>query len=305
MIVFGPVPSRRLGKSLGVNNIPYKICTYSCVYCQVGRTRKMIIERQKFYSVSEIVGEVKRKLNTEPDYVTFVPDGEPTLDINLGKAAACIKDLGVKVAVITNSSLLWMGDVREDLSVFDFVSVKIDAVTREKWRKINRPHPDLKLERILDGIVEFRDEYEGVFVTETMLVDALTTEDEIRKIAEIVGTLNPHKAYLSIPIRPPAEKWVKVPSEEFVMRAYEIFSSYADTALNTGFEGTDFLIGEEFEKEILSIAAVHPIREDALRDIMRRYGVGEDRVQSLIDKGLLKRIEYSGRIFYIRGWNAR
>ncbi|RKZ00434.1 MAG: radical SAM protein, partial [Candidatus Hydrothermota bacterium] len=117
MIAFGPVPSRRLGRSLGVNNIPVKICTYSCVYCQIGRTLKIQVDREEFYSPDEVFGEVKekvediRKKGEALDYITFVPDGEPTLDLNLGKEILLVKSLGFKVAVITNSSLIDREDV--------------------------------------------------------------------------------------------------------------------------------------------------------------------------------------------------
>lgn len=123
--IFGPVPSRRLGKSLGVNNIPYKICTYSCLYCQVGKAIKMQVNRQEFYKPADLADEVKRILgriknkNEYPDYLTIVPDGEPTLDINLGKLIVMLKTTGVPVAVITNSSLINLPEVREDLLLSD------------------------------------------------------------------------------------------------------------------------------------------------------------------------------------------
>ncbi len=167
MITFGPVPSRRLGRSLGINNIPYKICTYSCVYCQIGRTVNMTIKRRTFYDPMRVLKDVKIRLEEvhrkgeRVDYVTFVPDGEPTLDINIGKTAALIGDLGIPVAIITNSSLLWREDVRQDLYNFDLVSLKLDAVSRDIWRRVNRPHRELSLEMILDGILEFRKNYKG------------------------------------------------------------------------------------------------------------------------------------------------
>ncbi|RLF68121.1 MAG: radical SAM protein, partial [Thermoplasmata archaeon] len=215
MITFGPVPSRRLGRSLGINNIPYKICTYSCVYCQIGRTVNMTIKRRTFYDPMRVLKDVKIRLEEvhrkgeRVDYVTFVPDGEPTLDINIGKTAALIGDLGIPVAIITNSSLLWREDVRQDLYNFDLVSLKLDAVSRDIWRRVNRPHRELSLERILDGILEFRKNYKGKLLTETMLIDGINYEREIRKIADFVRKLSPDRAYIAVPIRPPAESWVR------------------------------------------------------------------------------------------------
>ena len=139
MLVFGPVPSRRLGRSLGVNNIPAKICSYSCVYCQLGATIKISIERRPFYDPEKIFKEVKEKIkDVGVDYISFVPDGEPTLDINLGKEIEMLKSLNHKIAVLTNGSLIFREDVRKDLSKADLVSLKVDAVSEDLWRKINQ-----------------------------------------------------------------------------------------------------------------------------------------------------------------------
>jgi len=161
MIAFGPVPSRRLGRSMGINNIPPKVCTYSCVYCQLGRTTKMPVERRAFYEPEEILRDVQKKVERAKeageriDYLTFVPDGEPTLDVNLGNEVELLRSLGIKIAIITNSSLIWREDVREDLMKADWVSVKMDSVREETWREINRPHGALRLSSILDGALKF------------------------------------------------------------------------------------------------------------------------------------------------------
>src|SRR6056297_2345178 len=144
MKIFGPVPSRRLGQSLGINIIPPKICSFSCVYCQLGRTKKMRIKREKFYEVDQVVEEVKkslsklRKKEEKVDYLTFVVDGEPTLDINLGKTAAELNKLGVKTAIITNGSLMADKDLQREMLNFDWVSLKCDAVSTDIWKKVDR-----------------------------------------------------------------------------------------------------------------------------------------------------------------------
>jgi len=160
-VVYGPVPSRRLGHSMGVNNIPPKTCSYSCIYCQLGNTINMQVERQAYYKPEEIAQAVKKKLaqklaqvreRKEPiDYLTFVSDGEPTLDSNLGKEIELLNSLDIKTAVITNASLIWREDVRQDLQKADWVSLKVDTVNKEVWHKIDRPHKSLNLEEILDG----------------------------------------------------------------------------------------------------------------------------------------------------------
>ena len=145
MIAFGPVPSRRLGRSLGINNIPPKVCTYSCVYCQVGKTRRMQVERSPFYEPEDIFKSVRKqvkkaiKKGERIDYLTFVSDGEPTLDVNLGYEIDLLKSLGIKIGIITNASLIFREDVRTDLMKADWVSLKFDSTRKTIWRQINRP----------------------------------------------------------------------------------------------------------------------------------------------------------------------
>ncbi|MGB9831785.1 MAG: radical SAM protein, partial [Fervidicoccus fontis] len=225
---FGPIISRRLGLSLGVNNIPYKTCSYSCIYCQLGRTENFSIERREFYNWKEIVNDVERtvnELNGKVDYITFVPDGEPLLDKNIGIEISEIKKrVSPKVAVITNSSLLYLEGARSDLSESDLASVKVDATREDVWRRINRPHPKLSLSNILDGIKEFSKTYRGKLITETMLVDGVNSETKsIEEVASFINSINPAKAYISIPVRPPAEQFVKSPSPDKLVEAHEIF----------------------------------------------------------------------------------
>ncbi|MCK4539503.1 MAG: radical SAM protein, partial [Candidatus Krumholzibacteria bacterium] len=259
--VFGPVPSRRLGKSVGINNIPPKICTYSCVYCQLSRSIKMVTDRQEYYDPEDLLIETKEKiknaeLNNEPiDYLTIVPDGEPTLDINLGRLIDLLKPLGFKVAIITNSTLLEIPEVRQDIGKADWVSVKIDTLDEKTWRKINRPHRKIKFDSMLDGIRSFSREFIGQLVTETMLVKDLNDDTEnARKVAEFIGELKPSIAYLSIPIRPPAEKWVEVPKEQKINNAYQIFRERSIvTEYLIGYEGNEFAYTGNIEEDILSI----------------------------------------------------
>jgi len=233
MIAFGPVPSRRLGRSLGINNIPPKVCTYSCAYCQLGRTIKMQVDRRAFYQPEEILKDVEekvkraREVGESIDYLTFVPDGEPTLDINLGHEIELLKPLGIKIAVITNASLIGREDVRDDLMKADWVSLKVDSIREDVWRRINRPHRTLQLASILDGMLEFAKAYGGKprcgeLATETMLVEGVNDSDShLEEVADFLAQLRPARAYLSIPTRPPAEKWVQPPSEEVINQAYQ------------------------------------------------------------------------------------
>ncbi|MGB5287938.1 MAG: radical SAM protein [Ignavibacteriaceae bacterium] len=312
MITFGPIPSRRLGRSLGVNNIPPKICSYSCVYCQIGLTDSMSIERKEFYSPDEILKEVSEKVKKlqstgeQIDYITFVPDGEPTLDINLGKEIYLLGQLGIKIAVITNSSLLWDEDVRKDLMNADWVSIKIDTVDEKIWHKIDRPNGKLDLQKILSGTEAFAKEFKGILVTETMLVKGINDYVEsIKSTAEVIKQLNPDKSYILLPTRPPAEKSVVAPDEEDLNMAYQEFNSYINTVeLLTGSEGTDFTYSTDAEKELLSILAVHPMRKDAVESFLSKAQANWDLIERLTNKNILKEIQYSGNTFYLKNIKA-
>ena len=308
MISFGPVPSRRLGKSLGINNIPPKICTYSCVYCQLGRTVKMNVERKEFYKTEELFKDVRgrveetRKKNKDIDYLTFVPDGEPTLDINLGKEIDCLKSLNVKIAVITNASLLLRDDVKKDLKNADLVSVKIDTVNEKTWKKINRPHPSLKLSKILEGISKFGQEFNGILYTETMLVKGLNDNmKEIEEIADFIEKLSAEKSYISIPIRPPAEKWVKSPSEVSINKAYQIFKEKnIDVELLIGYEGNEFTSTGDIRQDILSISSVHPIREEGMEELLRGANSDWEIIENLKNEKKIVEVKYKGKRFYMK-----
>ena len=313
MIAFGPVPSRRLGHSLGINNIPPKTCTYSCVYCQLGRTKNMQVERRMFYNPQKILRDVKDKVKkvketgASIDYLTFVPDGEPTLDINLAYEVDLLKSLGIKIAVITNGSLLWREDVRETLMNADWVSLKIDSVQEKFWRRINRPYGALQLSSIKQGMFEFARTYRGELVTETMLVRTVNdSKDGLSKIADLLARLRPDRAYLSIPTRPPAEEWAQPPPEEIINQAYHILHERIDQVeYLIGYEGNDFAFTGNVEEDLLSITAVHPMREEAVSDFLARAGADWFVIDRLIDRNQLIETKYKGRKFYMRRLSAR
>jgi wyosine [tRNA(Phe)-imidazoG37] synthetase (radical SAM superfamily) len=310
LIVFGPVPSRRLGKSLGINNIPPKICTYSCIYCQLGRTNDMQISRREFYKPEEIMRAVEKKVKDarekgEPiDYLTFVPDGEPTLDINLGKEIDLIKSLslGIKIAVITNSSLIWKEDVRDDLYKAAWVSLKIDSVSQDIWRRIDRPHGSLKLDKIWDGISEFSRTFNGELATETMLIQDVNDDaKEVEQVADLIAKLNPKKSYVSIPTRPPAEKRVTPATEYEINRAYQIFKARGiDVEYLIGYEGNAFAYTGNVEEDLLSITSVHPMREEGMEEFLTKAKAGWRLVKKLIDEDKLIQVEYKDKKFYMR-----
>ncbi|MCE5341403.1 MAG: radical SAM protein [Planctomycetaceae bacterium] len=206
--VFGPVPSRRLGRSLGIDLIPHKTCTYDCLYCQVGLTTEKTATRQSWIAVDDIIAELKGKLLTKPDCITLSGSGEPTLYIHCGKLIAEIKKItDVPIAVITNGSLLWMPEVRSELLAADIVMPSLDAGDEEMLKKINRPAPEITFDKMLQGLIDFRKEYKGKYWLEVFLIAGLNDSDEqIAKIAECVKKINPDRIQLNTVSRPPAEK---------------------------------------------------------------------------------------------------
>ena len=309
MITFGPVPSRRLGRSLGINNIPPKNCTYSCRYCQVGRTTDRNPERRPFFSPEQVLEDVRKHLLEirEPvDYLAFVPDGEPTLDIQLGKTIECLRALQLPIAVISNASLITRPDVRKDLALADWVSLKVDAVEKRTWQKIDRPSRQLDLSAILAGMLRFAESFPGQLVTETMLVDGLNEgEQHMEQVAEFLRELKPAKAYLSIPTRPPLEKGICAPDENAVTRAFQIVHrAFPHVEYLTGYEGNAFAASGNLEEDLLSITAVHPLKEEAVRNLVRRNHAVWDRVEELVRRKQLAKSQYGGENFYTRRWTT-
>ncbi len=309
MIGFGPVPSRRLGKSLGINNIPAKICSYSCVYCQLGKATKMRIDRQAYYSPERILKEVRNKVDEakardeEIDYLTFVPDGEPTLDINLCREISLLRQIGIPIAALTNASLIWESDVKDCLSNMDFVSLKVDAISENLWRRINRPHKSLKIDEILNGIVKFSKEFRGITVTETMLIDGVDYADEFDKIADFLAEVRLDKAYIAIPTRPPAEGWVKPANEELINKAFQAFAEklgQEKVEYLIGYEGNAFAFTGNVEEDLLSIISVHPMREEAVKEFLRKAEADWSVVRKMITEGKMIELEYEKHRYYMR-----
>ncbi len=307
-ITFGPVPSRRLGRSLGINNIPPKVCSYSCVYCQVGKTLQMETEPRDFYRPEEIQMEVAARLDAlsvkggTVDYLTIVPDGEPTLDRNLGKTIELLRPLGSKIAVISNGSLLWQPKVRQALQKADWVSVKIDTTEARIWSRINRPHPHLRLDQVLNGIRTFAEEYSGVLTTETMLVkDINDTRENIIGVRDFIAPLPPFKAYLAIPTRPCAEKGIFPPAESQVTNAYHLFKEkIPKVECLIEYEGDNFSTTGNVVEDIVAITSVHPMREEAVKKLLSKAEADWTVVEQLIKKGELVITEYRGDRFFMR-----
>lgn len=307
MIVFGSVPSRRLGYSLGINHILPKHCPYSCVYCQVGRTNQLVTKLQAFYPIEMILEEVGEKIRESTqagrsiDYLSLVPDGEPTLDKNLPQLINGLSAFGIPVAVISNASLIDRDEVKEALCLADWVSLKVDTLTESDWHRINRPHRSLSLPTILTGILSFREQFQGELVTETMLISGINDDKRsMQQLSTFLQELQPFKSYLSIPVRPPAEPWVKTPDAESLRIILDMIQQdlpFAEVLFDQ--ENADFVSTGNIVDDIVAILAVHPIYEEALRLMLKETGADWSIVEDLVKNRTISTIHYRDQLFFI------
>jgi wyosine [tRNA(Phe)-imidazoG37] synthetase (radical SAM superfamily) len=308
MIAFGPVSSRRLGLSLGINNIAsHKDCSYACVYCQIGNTPNKTICRKKQFEPNFFYEDIKQHLQKldithKPDYLTFVANGEPTLDINLGIEIQMLKQFGIPIAIITNASLIDKVDVRKDLMKADWVSVKIDAVNEKIWKAINQPHEKLSFNKQIEGIRLFANDFQGKLCTETMLIEGCNDNSKsLENTASLISTLNPSVSYLSVPTRPPAMSNIQGVSEIKIAEAWNIYNQKnINTELLTGFEGTDAGFTGDIYEDILRITSVHPLHEDTIKELIKKEYSDMGVIDSLINEGQIKEVNYKGTVYYVR-----
>ncbi len=312
MEIFGPVHSRRLGLSLGINHLPPKTCSYSCVYCQLGRTSFMTTNWTSLSHPDEIFSAVKDKLekleqqSIRPDYVTFVSNGEPTLDKDIGQAIRLINSLGVRTAVISNSSLLWHPGVRAQIMEADAVSLKVDSIKEKTWHKIDRPHGSLNFLDILNGIRKFADDYKGVLLIEMMLVRGLNdSHEEAESAAKFIANLHPSGTYLSLPLRPPAEIWVKPPEGERLLTVFKIFRQYiAKVELLMELPDAELPYSSKPLKDLLSTLKVHPIEAADVHAYLLRHGLNQETLNTLLEQNRILKLSHGDMTFFVANYTA-
>ncbi|PWB71458.1 MAG: radical SAM protein [Anaerolineales bacterium] len=303
--VFGPVPSRRLGMSLGVDTIPLKTCNWNCVYCQLGRTIPLTNKRLEYFPRRSIFAEVAKEISSlqsqKPDWITFVGSGEPTLHTGLGWLIRAVKSsTDIPVAVITNGSLLYLPEVCEELCAADAVLPTLDAGTPKLYKKINRPHPSITFERLIDGLIAFRKEYSGWLWLEIMLVRGLNdTEQALQDISAAVERIYPDEIHINIPDRPPSETWVQPPDTEGLLRAQAILGRTARVVHPA--TGTFHLDKcNTITEAVMDIITRHPIRrEDLVKNLPREM---EEKLKMILDelvaRGKARIIKRYGYKFY-------
>ncbi len=299
MPVFGPVRSRRLGLSLGVDLVPPKVCYMDCIYCEVGRTTRLTTERAEYRSLTEIEAALRQALAEKAcDVVTLTGSGEPTLNVRFPEVVRLVRRLSVKpIAVLTNSTTLAVPEVFEALSEVDYVLASLDAVRPEAFRRVNRPAPEISPDDLVEGLARLRREMRGELWLEILLVKGLNdAEEDIRALREAVAHIGPHRVQLNTVVRPPAESWAApLDYAELLALARELGAEVIASSPRGPGKAESGLS----EKEILAYLARRPAPAEELS-----LALGSDletvarKLHRLVEKGRLQKTEFEGQIFY-------
>ena len=301
--IFGPVPSRRLGLSLGVDLIPLKTCTYNCLYCQVGRTTRQNLKIESFVPVTEVLEELGKKLEIcSPDAITFSGSGEPTLSSDIDRVISFVKErTDTKTVILTNGSLLWKEDVRHRISGADIIMPTLTTAFEETFRLIHEPHADLDLNTILEGLKSLRRTYEGNLFLEVVLLAGFNdSEKELEGLRSMIDQISPDKIQLNTVVRPPSD--LRAISLD-TRRLEEIKSLFGERAEIIAQTPLKHARGEEdtVNTTILEMAKRRPVRA---RDVANVCDIPLEEADSLIKglvvKGALRQQEHEGEVYYMK-----
>jgi len=282
--LYGPVPSRRLGRSLGVDIIPFKVCTLDCVYCQLGATTNKTLRLADYVPVEGVLSELKARLGEglEADYITIGGSGEPTLNSGLGRLIDGIKQLtDIPVTVLTNGTLLYRPDVRADCARADVVLPSLDGCDEETFKKVNRPCEGMTLRQVVDGLCAFRKEFTGPIWLETFLIEGYNTDNkQIGKFKELIARIQPDKVHLNTAVRPTAEPAVKRPSYEKLCSIAERFGPKCEVIAE--FASDHYAKGGNSRAE--TVFSMLKRRPCSLEDIHLGLGIDRLEVLKIIDR---------------------
>jgi len=301
--LYGPVPSRRLGRSLGIDLVPHKICTYDCIYCQIGKTTKRTLLRKEYVPVKEVLKEVELFLREEfspVDYFSLSGSGEPTLHSQIGSVIEGIKAItSIPVAVITNGSLLYEGEVRQDLLRADIVLPSLDAVSSEVFMRINRPRPGFSIEKVIEGMAEFRKVYKGQIWLEILFCKGVNDQSgELQKMREAVKRIQPDLIHINTVVRPPSEDWVRPLSKKELEEMKAFFGEKA--SIISEFDRYPSPTSpRDLKEEILSILRRRPL---SLTDLSKGMGIPANELEGyigpLIEEGRIHARVFEDSIYY-------
>lgn len=298
--IFGPVPSRRLGRSLGVDLVPFKMCSYDCIYCQLGGTTNRTVERREWVPLDDVLAELKDKLVTMPDYITLSGSGEPTLFSRLNELIAGIRSMtDVPVAVLTNGSLLWQEEVRRQLMDAHLVIPSLDAGHASMFQAINRPHESISFEQMLEGLIDFREEYYGEYWLEVFLLAGHTAMDsEVGRIAECVYRIKPDRVQLNTATRPTAEEYAVMVDRKRMADLVDRFEPAAEIIAD--YRGVH--AQSDFKAGCDSVLEMIRRRPCSLEDIADGLNMHRNEAVKYIEEldagGLLAKQFRGGKLFY-------
>jgi wyosine [tRNA(Phe)-imidazoG37] synthetase (radical SAM superfamily) len=301
--LYGPVPSRRLGRSLGIDLVPHKICTYDCIYCQVGKTTDKTLVRKEYVPVKEILEEVRRFLKEETssiDHLSLSGSGEPTLHSQIRSVIEGIKTItSIPVAVITNGSLLYEEEVRQDLLHADIVLPSLDAVSSEVFMRINRPRPGFSIEKVIEGLVEFRKVYKGQIWLEILFCkDVNDSKEELLRMKKAVDRIQPDRIHLNTVVRPPSEKWA-APLSQKEMEEIQVYFGEKASIITEFDRHPSSISGRDIKEEILEILKRRPL---SLSDLSKGMGIPQNEldeyIKPLAQEGKIQTRIFGGSIYY-------
>ena len=302
--VFGPVPSRRLGLSLGIDLIPRKTCSYDCIYCQVGKTTDRIMEPSSFVSVSGVIEELKEVLQkTSPDVITLAGSGEPTLNTDIGVIISEIKKItSTPVTLLTNGSLLWNRQVREKITGVDILIPTLSSVYQKTYNKIHRPHPGLKLEDILEGLKGMRKEFAGKYFREVFFLAGLNdTEEEVSGLFEIISHIQPDRVQLNTVVRPPSETGAISVSKEKLEEIKNLFGDKTEIIAVAPRKSRNNKI-DSIADRITEMIKRRPVTVDDISNALNIQKVETERfIKELMIKGHIQEERYGENLFYTSG----
>lgn len=304
-VVFGPVRSRRLGLVLGINNVKPNVCSYDCIYCPSGKTNCCSICTNNCLSPYELHLSVKNKLQEinkigkKINYILFAGSGDPALDSSLSKEISILREFGYKIAVFTNSALLWNENVQESLMFADYVSLKIDTANEETWLKINRPHQRLKYDLILKGIEEFSQKFNGELVTDTTLIkDINDSSEEIEQLGIFLNSLKRNKSFFITPIYPTEENYALSPDTETLKKLSVILNENIFNSIMLCCPETDeFFATDDFENELLGLLALHPVNEEAVTTFANANNTFE-KLDEMLKNKVINQMEFNGKKYF-------
>lgn len=312
--VYGPVPSRRLGRSLGIDvtpPLPNKTCNFNCVYCQLGRTRHFTNQRREFFPIERLIEGVEKRIElvkpTNIDYLTCVGDGEPTLYSKLGELITVLKDKwDIPVCVITNGALLCSEKVRKELMIADLIMPTLDAGTEQEFKRINRPIRHLSFDKIIEGMISFGYSYTGQIWMEFMALRGVNDNyNSLIKTRDIYAKINPDRIFINTPIRPTPEDWAQTPTLEnmdLIQKILEPTAKEGLTPINFEEQGEFFIEGDkesDIIKNLILTIKRHPMQLNQVKTVLEKKKIRhpEEFLKKILEQNI-QQTEFRGKVFF-------